>query len=509
MPAIDVRYFDSYLAAEPRRWFRDDALLQSLISRCAGDKSAAIFEALSNLEGDVAGDFRRLADEAGRLEKHPKLRAYDAYHRRVDEVTLPAETRELLRRVYLKRPFDPARNPWEFYGSIYLLAQNGEAGLMCSLACTDGMVRLLRRFANTDTLKQMLRDLEVGGEGEFKHAAQFVTEIQGGSDAGSNAVEARAEGDCYRLSGPKWFCSNITADYFVVSARPIGAPAGPKGVALFAVPAYVNGARNGTTIDRLKNKMGTQSLPTVELSFDGALAYPVGPLDKGLANLVSIVLSTSRVHCAVNNAGMLRRVYRDAAHYAHCREAFGMAIERFALVKHSLKRIEETARRLTAGTFDMLSRQLALEEAALHPDGASDVLRKKQHALRILIMMNKVATTREASLAVHEAVSIYAGNGIEEEWSATPRLLRDSIINEVWEGPHALLTTRSLMDLEQGPLSPQEFVDEIWSLSKPEKRKDLLGALRDILATRDPDEKTVSFSTWMEEAMREFGRQAL
>ena len=36
--------------------------------------------------------------------------------------------------------------------------------------------------------------------------------------------------------------------------------------------------------------MGTSELTTAEITFDGAIAYPLGPLDRGVANVVGIVL---------------------------------------------------------------------------------------------------------------------------------------------------------------------------------------------------------------------------
>jgi acyl-CoA dehydrogenase len=40
----------------------------------------------------------------------------------------------------------------------------------------------------------------------------FLTEKQGGSDVGANeTVAEQADDDTYRLTGEKWFCSNIDA----------------------------------------------------------------------------------------------------------------------------------------------------------------------------------------------------------------------------------------------------------------------------------------------------------
>jgi alkylation response protein AidB-like acyl-CoA dehydrogenase len=90
------------------------------------------------------------------------------------------------------------------------------------------------------------------------HAAQFVTEIQGGSDVGANAVEALPDGGAFRLHGAKWFCSNVNADWFLVSARPRGAPAGSKGVAIFSCPPTRATASRGAT-ETMRGATATRS----------------------------------------------------------------------------------------------------------------------------------------------------------------------------------------------------------------------------------------------------------
>ncbi len=53
--------------------------------------------------------------------------------------------------------------------------------------------------------------------------------------------------------------------------------------------------RNGYRINRIKWKMGTAELPTAEIEFHGAVAYAVGPTNRGVANAVGIVLTLSRM----------------------------------------------------------------------------------------------------------------------------------------------------------------------------------------------------------------------
>jgi acyl-CoA dehydrogenase len=64
----------------------------------------------------------------------------------------------------------------------------------------------------------------------------------------------------------------------MVLARIDGAPAGLAGVSLFLLPRTLDdGTANAYRIVRLKDKLGTRSMASGEIRFDGALAYLVGP----------------------------------------------------------------------------------------------------------------------------------------------------------------------------------------------------------------------------------------
>src|SRR6185369_12398660 len=139
------------------------------------------------------------------------------------------------------------------------------------------------------------------------------------------------------------------------SARPRGAPAGSRGVAIFLVPAHLNegdAKRNGHTIDRLKDKLGTRELATAEVSFDGAIGWPIGPLDRGLANLVDHVLTTSRIACVLYAAATLRQCERIVGAYTRFRTAFGRPIGDYAPVRHSLGEITAARERALAVAFE-------------------------------------------------------------------------------------------------------------------------------------------------------------
>ena len=259
---------------------------------------------------------------------------------------------------------------------------------MCPLACTDGLVRTLRELECGEQGRAALESILTQQGPEPVHGAQFVTEAQGGSDAATNRVKAELqENGSYRLYGQKWFCSNVWAQYWVVTARPEGAPEGPGGVSLFFVPRELpTGQANGFRIDRIKDKLGTRSLPTVEMTLNGTVAYPLGDLNAGLSNMVRIVLSTSRLWCAIASIGFMRGAERIAQAYAGFRHAFGQPIREYPLVSKSLEDIQRDRQELLAANFEVLQiwdRVMIARGQGQKPD-PMDLIRS-----RILLMMGK------------------------------------------------------------------------------------------------------------------------
>jgi alkylation response protein AidB-like acyl-CoA dehydrogenase len=486
--------FDDWLTRTQQNWYEDDALLQQLLTRYAGPRRQ---EELARWGEAVSTRLRVWADASGRPENRPQLRHFDAHNRRVDEVVLPGSTLASLAEVEGRQRLGAVRdNPFEYYAQIYLAAQNGEAGVACSVACTDGMVRLLEALGDRPVHRTAVERIRGSTPERVWHAAQFVTEIQGGSDVPANSVVARPDGaERYRLFGQKWFCSNIQADYFVVTARPEGAPAGAKGIALFLVPARLDERdllRNGYRIERLKDKLGTCELPTAEVTFEGAVAHPVGPLDRGLANLLAYVLVTSRFGCIVFAAGALRQAERIAGAYADFRSAFGHRLSDYALVRDALDQLGQARAVALGSTFELLrlweaARQGRAEEAA---------------DFRILLSLAKPVLTRLATTQVHEAMMLLAGNGIEERFSALPRLYRDAAIMETWEGPHNVLFQQAFRDLARFEVDPDRFVARVAGEPRPALAEELRRLLR------GEPQATSAFARWAEQLVMAFGARA-
>ncbi|MFW9897974.1 MAG: acyl-CoA dehydrogenase family protein [Candidatus Thorarchaeota archaeon] len=484
--------FDDYLFVRNQfNYYRDDDFLQALIKKyIPPNEFEKVDKELQALSDYISYKFRDLADEANKLENRIKCTQvihYDAHNHRVDRIKRCAETEILEREIFALGLFDPNRNtPWSRFAKLFLLYQNGEGGVMCPVACTHGMVKLMEQYE--DGLGQEARKILAsvrdgkGGfsDGEYGLGAQFVSEIQAGSDVPANLVEAvyeEAEGsdgvsNCWRIYGQKFFCSAMQADYAVVTAKPKGTPSSTR-IAAFVVPSWLPGnkdreIRNSFTIDRLKQKLGTAELPTAEITYNGAVAYPIGPLEKGLANIVGIVLSLSRLHIGLGMASGSLRAAREATLYAQFRTAFGVPISSFPLMINQINDVNRCAQRAAAGAFKIYSEYIHFNEELIA--GIRDLQkigdlidRKRRFRLRELVMLQKIVVADDAPAMIRKAISFFGGHGIMEDFISFSRLHRDSMIMELWEGPRNVLLTQIHRDFQRVKdwYSADEFIRDL------------------------------------------------
>ncbi len=379
-------------------------------------------------------------------ELEPRLRAFGAVVAKDIDPTVRMLEREGPRAEGSEVRFDPAyaetgravwvsgitgAPPFEQAALFYLLSHAGEGGHACPVACTAGLVRALRLHASP-----ALRDRFLPRLLESERGSQFMTEAQGGSDVGSNTVAAEPDGEVWRITGEKWFCSVADADQFVVTARPAGTPAGTKGIGCFLVPRVVDGRPNGFRIRRLKDKLGTVAMATGEIEFDGALGYAIGAPEDGFRIAAGVVLNTSRWLNALGSTGLMHRAYLEASSFAAFREAFGQPIDEFPLVRENLAvmRSEEHAALLSTLELTSLVDSAEPDDAAYH---------------RILVNANKFSTSLAATRVARRGIEVLGGNGTIEDFSPLPRLYRDSVVFESWEGTHNVLCAQVARDLEK------------------------------------------------------------
>ncbi|MBT2690169.1 acyl-CoA dehydrogenase family protein [Bacillus sp. ISL-47] len=461
--------FDEFLEQRDNLdWYKDDPFLQKALKKFAGSHYEQIHKELLSFSPAVSAKWNKLAERAARPEVRPYMLPYDAFNHRIDRVVRPMETHQLEKKVFGEGLFSRKMPSWESFAKRMLIHQLGEAGVACPLTCTIGLIALLEQYPNEEQpeLQEILQHTKEGIDGDFAIGAQFMTEIQGGSDLPANVLEAVPDGKNYRLYGNKFFCSVAHADYSVVTAK----ISGTDKVSTFIVPSWLPGEkekekRNGYEINRIKWKMGTAELPTGEFQYNGALAYPVGPAGKGVAVAVGIVLTLSRLEIGIACAGFMLRAAREAKLYGDFRTVFGKKVKDYPLSARTLKRIENAAQRTTAGTFKIYDLFLHLDQplnAGIPVDQPLE-MRKQLFNLRELVLLQKVCTTNEGAEVLRDAISVFAGHGVMEEFSSLPRIFRDVVVNEQWEGPRNLLLTQIYRDIQRVTdwYPPADFVANV------------------------------------------------
>jgi alkylation response protein AidB-like acyl-CoA dehydrogenase len=308
------------------------------------------------------------------------------------------------------------------HGFTFLFNQ-AEFGLGCPINVTDGCAKLLNNFGSDALKAKYLDGLTQTDMSKLTQGGQFMTEKEGGSDVGTLTTRAVQEGDHWRLYGEKWFCSNADAEVVMLLARPEGAGPGTRGVGLFLMPRRLDdGSQNHYRIVRLKDKLGTRSMASGEIKFEGAIAYAVGKLDRGFVQMAEMV-NSSRLSNGVKSTALMRRAYHDAMTVARNRVVFGSRIIDKPLAQRQLMKImlaTEQGLSLSFITADALDRAEA---------GSQDAAA----LLRILTPTLKFRATRDARKVCGDALEMRGGIGYIEEF-ATARLLRDAHLGSIWEG---------------------------------------------------------------------------
>ena len=304
----------------------------------------------------------------------------------------------------------------------YLFAQS-EIGMMCPLNMGDATAHVLKSFGSEELKQHFLPKILSNKMSEMWRATQWMTEKAGGSDVGALETVARFEDGAWRLYGEKWFASHTDAHLALALARPEGAPPGIKGVGMFAVPRYLaDGSRNKYRIVRIKDKLGTRSLASCEVVFEGAQAFVVGRLDQGVKQMMEEV-NMSRLSHGVRAAGQMRRCYNEAMQVARNRDAFGTPLIDLPLMRRQIMKI------LVPAEQSLAISMLAAVQMELANAGSKDA----QQVVRLVTPLLKMRACRDAVIAARSALESRAGNGVIEEW-VNSRLVRDAHISLVWEG---------------------------------------------------------------------------
>jgi alkylation response protein AidB-like acyl-CoA dehydrogenase len=365
----------------------------------------------------------RAGADAQSIEKHPA-------YRRLEEVAFGEYGLAAMSHRGGALDWPERMPPVVKYALTYLYVQ-AEFGVCCPLSMTDAAARTLAKFGDPALVARYLPGLTAQDLDALTQGSMFMTEQGAGSDVGATAswaepapeIASVGGASAWRLHGDKWFCSNADAGVALVLARPTRAPGGTKGLALFLLPRQLpDGAANAYRIVRLKDKLGTRDMASGEIQLNGAVAYLVGDVSRGFAQMTDMI-NMSRLSNGMRAAGMMRRALTEALFVANQRTAFGKRLIELPLMRRQLLKLmlpTEAARSVMFFTASELAKADAGDEDA-------------RRRLRVLTPLIKFRACRDARRVTGDAMEVRGGVGYIEEWSDA-RLVRDAHLGSIWEG---------------------------------------------------------------------------
>ena len=280
-----------------------------------------------------------------------------------------------------------------------------------------------------------------------------LTEPVCGTDLGLLKTKAVSQSDgTYKISGQKIFITSGDHDLteniiHLVLARSTDSPQGTKGISLFLVPKFlVNqdgsvGQRNGISTGSIETKMGIKGSATCVLNFDEATGYMIGPKDKGL-NAMFTMMNLERIVVGIQGLGISEIAYQNSLAYAKERKQGKTNNSKSTngadfIIEHAdIRRTLLNMKSIIEGERALcfwLSQQT--EVSLYHPNE-----KIKQEASDFVSLMTPVVKSLFTDLAMEitsDAMQIHGGYGYTKD-QGIEQLFRDNRITPIYEGTNSV-----------------------------------------------------------------------
>ena len=281
-----------------------------------------------------------------------------------------------------------------------------------------------------------------------------LTEPVCGTDLGLLKTKAEEQPDgTYKITGQKIFITSGDHDLteniiHLVIARATDSPKGTKGISLFLVPKFIVkddgtiGPRNGISTGSIETKMGIKGSATCVLNFDEASGIMIGPKNKGLSQMFTM-MNLERIVVGIQGLGISEIAYQNSLNYAKERKQ-GKSNENKSqngnadlIIEHAdirktllnMKSIIEGERALCF----WLSQQT--EVSLNHNDQ-----KIKQEASDMVSLMTPVVKSLFSDLGMEitsDAMQIFGGYGYTKD-QGIEQLYRDNRITPIYEGTNSV-----------------------------------------------------------------------
>ncbi len=365
----------------------------------------------------------------------------------------------------------------------------------------------------TDEIKDKYLPKMVAGKWS---GTMCLTEPVCGTDLGLLKTRAVEQPDgTFKITGQKIFITSGDHDLteniiHLVIARASDSPKGTKGISLFLVPKFIVkedgtiGARNGISTGSIETKMGIKGSATCVLNFDEATGFMIGPKNKGLSQMFTM-MNLERIVVGIQGLGISEIAYQNSLSYAKERKQgksnknksqngnADLIIEH-ADIRKSLLNMKSIIEGERALCF-WLSQQT--EVSLNHNDQ-----KIKQEASDMVSLITPVVKSLFSDLGMEitsDAMQIYGGYGYTKD-QGIEQLYRDNRITPIYEGTNSVqaidLVFRKLVN-KNG-----DIIDKYISMMKndlnlsDEKLKPFVEKLKIYI------EKLNLFSNWMKEKIQ-------
>jgi butyryl-CoA dehydrogenase len=329
--------------------------------------------------------------------------------------------------------------------SAYLMAGHGAAYGYVGL--TAAAAHLIEAFGS-DWLKSEFMTRLYTGEWTGTMA---LTEPHAGSSLSDVTTRATpTEGGHFLLRGSKIFISGADQDFTdnvvqMTLARIDGAPAGIKGISLFAVPnRRSEGGKlvpNDVHVAGAVHKLGSRGIPSLILSYgeqNDCRGWLVGQRERGITHMFQM-MNEARIMVGMGGVATASVAYLESLNYARTRPQGRAATSRdpqkpqVPIVAHAdVRRMLLRQKAIVEGGLALLATTALEADLAEHAEDAPS----RHRAALLLDMLTPVAKSFPAEWGFESnvlAMQIHGGYGYTSEY-LPEAWLRDQKLNSIHEG---------------------------------------------------------------------------
>ncbi len=295
-----------------------------------------------------------------------------------------------------------------------------------------------------------------------------LTEPVCGTDLGLLKTKAVEQPDgSFKLSGQKIFITSGDHDLtenivHLVIARASDSPSGTRGISLFLVPKYIVkadgsiGPRNGVSTGSIESKMGIKGSATCVLNFDDAVGYMIGPKNKGL-NSMFTMMNLERIVVGIQGLGISEIAYQNSLNYAKERKQGKSNNGKSQNGGADLIIDHADIRRTLLNMKSIIEGERALcfwlsQQTEVSLNHSDEKIRKD--ASEIVSLMTPVVKSLFTDLGMEitsDAMQIHGGYGYTKD-QGIEQLYRDNRITPIYEGTNSVqaidLVFRKLINKE-------------------------------------------------------------